>query len=88
MFVFHSDLAWLANISTEFHRMFPSLHDEPVKCRHVFEEELGVYQFGVSPAVQDEVLRLQVSVYDAFGVQVGEGFDHTGCVEPRCRIFK
>ncbi len=47
-----------------------------------------MYQFGVSSAVQDEVLRLQVSVYDAFGVQVGKGFDHTGRVEPCCRIFK
>lgn len=46
------------------------------------------YQLGVSPAVQYEVFRLQVSVYDAFGMQVGEGFNHTGRVEPGSRIFK
>lgn len=38
-------------------------------------------QFGVSVAVQDEVFRFQVSVYDAFGVQVGEGFDHAARVK-------
>lgn len=46
------------------------------------------YQLGVSPAVQYEVFRFQVSVNDAFGVQVGERFDHTGRVEPGGRIFK
>lgn len=46
-----------------------------------FHDEIWNYQLGVSMAVQYEVLRLQVSVYDAFGVQVGEGFDHAGGVE-------
>lgn len=39
------------------------------------------HQLGVSTVVQYEVLRLQVSVYDAFGMQVGEGFHHTAGVE-------
>lgn len=39
-------------------------------------------------AVQDEVLRFQVSVYDAFGVQVSEGFHHAAGVEPGGRVFK
>lgn len=38
--------------------------------------------------VQDEVLRFQVSVDDAFGVQVGEGFHHTASVEPGGGVFK
>lgn len=53
-----------------------------------FYDERWNYQLGVSVAVQYEVLRLQVSVYDAFGVQVGEGFDHTGGVKSGGRIFK
>ena len=47
-----------------------------------------VYQLGVSPAVQDEVLGLQVSVDDAFRVQVGEGLHHACCVEPGSDILK
>ena len=53
-----------------------------------FYDEIWNYQLGVSVAVQYEVLRLQVSVYDAFGVQVGEGFNHTGGVESGGWIFK
>lgn len=44
-------------------------------------EGTWTHQLGVSTVVQYEVLRLQVSVYDAFGVQVGEGFHHTAGVE-------
>lgn len=47
-----------------------------------------MYQFGISVAVQYEVLRLQVSVYDAFGVQVGEGFDHAARVKTSGRIIE
>lgn len=47
----------------------------------VFSDKTWTNQFGVSVAVQDEVFRFQVSVYDAFGVQVGEGFDHTASVK-------
>ena len=43
------------------------------ECIHVNEcVRVHAYQLGVSPAVQDEVLRLQVSVDDALLVQVAE----------------
>lgn len=49
---------------------------------------MWTHQFGVSVAVQDEVLWFQVSVDDAFGVQVGKGFHHTAGVEPGGGVFK
>ena len=36
-------------------------------------------------AVQEEVLRLEVTVDDVEGVEVGEGGDHLGRVELGCR---
>lgn len=48
----------------------------------------SAYQLGVSSAVQNEVFGFQVSVNDAFGVQVGERFDHAARVEPGGGIFK
>ena len=59
------------------------------ECIHVNEcVRVHAYQLGVSPAVQDEVLRLQVSVDDAFRVQVGKGLHHARCVEPGGDILK
>lgn len=49
---------------------------------------VSAYQLGVSPAVQNEVFGFQVSVNDAFGVQVGERFDHAARVEPGGGIFE
>lgn len=40
------------------------------------------YQFGIAPVVQYKVLWFEVSIDDSFGMQVGEGFHHTSCVEP------
>ena len=40
------------------------------------------YQLGVAPVVQYEVLRFQVSINDAFGMQIGEGLHHARRVEP------
>lgn len=42
------------------------------------------YQFSIAPVVQYKVLRFEVSVDDSFGMQVGKGFHHTGCVKPGC----
>lgn len=42
------------------------------------------YQFSIAPLVQYKVLRFEVSVDDSFGMQVGKGFYHTGCVKPGC----
>lgn len=47
----------------------------------VLSDKTWTNQFGVSVAVQYEVLRFQVSVYDAFGMQVGKGFDHAARVK-------
>ena len=40
------------------------------------------YQFGIAPVVQYKVLWFEVSVDDAFGMQVGKGLHHTSRVKP------
>lgn len=49
---------------------------------------LPSHQFGVAPAVQYKVLWFEVSVDDAFGMQVGEGLHHTRRVESGRRVVK
>lgn len=46
------------------------------------------YQLSISSAVQDQVLRLQVPVDDAFGMQVSECFNHAASVEPSGGVIK
>ena len=46
------------------------------------------YQFGIAPVVQYKVLWFEVSIDDSFGMQVGEGFHHTSCVEPGGWVLK
>ena len=46
------------------------------------------YQFSIAPVVQYKILRFKVSVDDSFGMQVGKGFHHTGCVKPGCWVLK
>ena len=47
--------------------------------------ETKVHNLDMALAVQEEVLRLEVTVDDVEGVEVGEGGDHLGRVELGCR---
>ena len=56
--------------------------------RHRASEVFGeteVHNLDMTQAVQEKVLRLQVPVDDVERVEVGQGGDHLGCVELRCR---
>lgn len=46
------------------------------------------YQFSVAPVIQYKVLWFEVSVDDAFGMQVGEGLHHTSCIKPGGRVLE
>lgn len=52
------------------------------------ESNIGVYQFGVAPVVQYKVFWFEVSVNNAFGMQISESFHYTCCVKSCSRIFK
>ena len=53
-----------------------------------FLGEPEVHQLDEAGRVQQQVLRLQIAVDDPPGVQVVEGFDNAGCVEPRSSVIK
>ena len=57
-------------------------------CLSVCLPSCPPHQLGVSPVVQYEVLWFEVSVDDAFGMQVSKGLHHAGCIEPCGRVLK
>ncbi|KAF3848467.1 hypothetical protein F7725_014964 [Dissostichus mawsoni] len=62
----------------------------PAVCRAVvalIQDDLRGH-LGVSPLVQDDVLRLQVSVDDSSAVQEGQSLDHAASVEPSHAVIK
>ena len=68
------------------HVLLQSLTEDSVKLEKV--NETCADQLGVSPLVQDDVLRLQVSVDDSSAVQEGQSLDHAAGVEPSHAVIK
>lgn len=49
---------------------------------------MAPHQLGVASVIQDEVLWLEISVNDPFGMQISESLHHAGCVKACCGVFK
>ena len=59
-----------------------------LSAHHQLLGEAKVHQLDVSSPIQQQVLRLQVSVDNPSRVEVVKGFNNTSGVKPRCTIVK